>query len=253
MRIRIPLALLFVVAGFGCSGGDEKNEPGFESLAELNARWTLAGTYQFLCDGSPVSTTITAANVYIFNGAFDAMVPWPAPVCGVGAVHLTGLVGPTGKIAGTAALPNGALSDSLSGSCDATSCEGETVNTTEFRFSMVNTGVNPFDDPNWSMSLNCQGGAPFSGVVSISGGQGTSSNTTSRICTDGASEVVADPVSETFTVSITPDGAFSASLTQGTAQTLSFATVLTAISASTLQVDGTVGGTRLFINRNDPD
>lgn len=250
--LRITSAALLVAATASCSSSSGESGPGFTAVSELNAVWTLTGTYQFLCNSSPVSVTITSEPVVIYNGTFDSRIDWPSQVCSVSSVLLTGSVLADGSLIGTAALPNGALSDSIGGKCNLTSCDGETVNTTEFTFSLARTPAGPFDGGGWGITLNCNGGVPF-GVsnATVTDGQYTAPNSTTRICADNSSTVVANPVSETFTLSFQPTGEMTATLTQGTAATINFAGTMTGLTD--IAADGDLGGTRMFINRNDPD
>ena len=248
-------AAVFVAAA--CSSSSGKKGPGFTSLAELNAVWKLTGTYSFICNGTPENIAITNATVTIYGGVFNSYLPWPTTICGSASTQFQGVVNADGSITGTVSINNGGsqLSDTLSGSCSATSCSGQSANTAEFTFNMSNTGTNPFDGSTWSGLLQCSdGGGPSLGsFVTIAQGQYSGPAQSFVICTSGPKIVIATgtPIPETFTVSITSDGNFSASLTQGTADTLSFSTTMTGL-ATTGNVAGT-DGAHLQLARPTPN
>lgn len=233
-----------VLVAAACSSSSGKKGPGFTNLNELNAVWKLNGTYSFLCNGATENVAITNATVYVYNGVFNTTLPWPTAVCGSSGVLFNGVVGADGSITGTVATNGGGstLSDTLSGSCSAASCSGQSANTSEFSFTMTNTGTNPFDGSTWSALLQCSdGGGPSLGsFMTVAQGQYSGPTQTFVICTSGAKIVIPSgtPVPGVFTVTITSDGNFSASVTQGTGDTLTFATTMTSLTTI-----GNVAGT----------
>lgn len=232
----ITVAAAVLVAAACSSSGGGKKGPGFNNLNQLNAVWKLTGTYSFLCNGATENVAITNATVYIFNGVFNTTLQWPTSVCGSNGVLFNGVVGADGSISGTVATNGGGstLSDTLSGSCSATSCSGQSANTSEFSFTMTNTGTNPFDGSTWSASLQCSGGGgpSLGGFITVAQGQYSGPTQGYVICTSGPSITITSgtPVPGVFTVTITSDGNFSASVTQGTGDTLNFATTMTGLT-----------------------
>lgn len=232
-------ALLVAAA---CSGGGGSKGPGFTDLSQLNAVWTLNGTYSFTCNGAPENVAINAAKVWIFNGQFNTTLPWPTSVCGSNGILFQGAVGIDGSISGTVATNGGGstLSDTLAGSCSASACKGSTPSTGEFTFTMTNTGTNPFDGSAWNANVGCAtGGGTGLTNLTISQGQYSGSAQIYVICASGSTVTPAQaPVAGTFTLSVMSNGALSASLVQGTSDTLSFSSTMTGITDS-----GTITGT----------
>lgn len=246
-----------LVVAAACSSPSKKG-PDFTSVAELNSLWKLNGTYSFLCNGAAEHISITNANVYVFNGVFDTTLFWPTAVCGSSGVTFNGVVNLDGSISGNVATNGGGstLSDTLAGSCSTTSCSGNSANTGEFTFTMANTGANPFDGPNWAGSVMCSDGTGVSVGANVSQGASTAATVGYTICTSTGHVLITSgtPVPGMFTVSIAADGALSANLTQGTADTLTFTTTFTDLTGtgSTAGITGT-DGARLQLARATPN
>lgn len=246
-----------LVVAAACSSPSKKG-PDFTSVAELNSLWKLNGTYSFLCNGAAEHISITNANVYVFNGVFDTTLFWPTAVCGSSGVTFNGVVNLDGSISGNVATNGGGstLSDTLAGSCSTASCSGNSANTGEFTFTMANTGANPFDGPNWTGSVQCSDGGGVSVSANVSQGASTAATVGYTLCTSTGHVSITSgtPVPETFTVTVTAAGAFSASLTQGTADTLTFTTTFTDLTGtgSTAGFTGT-DGARLQLARATPN
>ena len=251
------LAALSLVAA-ACGGPSTPAGPGFKSVSELNALWKLNGTYGFQCNGAAENIAMNNAAVYVFNGAFSTTLRWPSSVCGSNGVTFNGVVNADGSISGNVATNGGGstLSDTLKGTCSPTSCSGTSANTAEFSFTMANSGSNPFDGPLWRASFQCSdgGGAGNSGALSA----GAASITTSAfvICTPTGHTSISSGagVQDVFNIRIATDGTLSATVTQGTGDTLSFTTTFTDL-AGTGSGGGILGtdGARLQLNRSAPN
>ena len=260
VRASVRKALSFACAillAAGCGGSSATPGPGFKSVSELNAVWKLNGTYSFQCNGAAENIAINNATVYVLNGAFSTTLPWPTPVCGSNGVTFNGVVSSDGTISGNVATNGGGstLSDTLKGTCSAASCSGTSANTSEFTFTMANSKTNPFDGSRWYASTQCSdgGGSSFAGAVSAGTASGTA--TTGVICTSTGHTTISSgtPVQDVYSIKIAADGTFTASVTQGTGDTLSFATTFTDLTGtSAFGITGT-DGARLQFTRNPPN
>jgi hypothetical protein len=243
----------------GCGGSATSQGPGFTNISQLNSVWKLNGTYGFQCNGAAENIAINNATVYVFNGGFSTTLRWPSAVCGSYGVSFNGVVNSDGSIAGNVATSGGSstLSDTLKGTCSATSCSGTSANTSEFSFTMANSGTNPFDGSPWRASLQCSdgGGVSFSGTVSAGAFSGATPGYVTCTSTGHTTISSGTPPQDAYSIKIAPDGTFTASVTQGTGDTLSFTSTFTDLAGtgnSGSSITGT-DGARLQFARSAPN
>jgi hypothetical protein len=251
--------LLAVACGSSGSGSSGSSAPDFKTVSDLNSLWKLNGTYSFRCNGAAENIAMNNANVYVFNGAFSTTLRWPSSVCGSYGVNFNGVVRADGSISGNVATNGGGstLSDTLSGSCSKASCTGQSANTSEFSFTMANTGSNPFDGSGWHASFQCSNGGGAGAGGSVSNGAASITAQAYVICTSTGHTTISSGsgVQDTFSIQIAPDGTFSASVTQGTGDTLTFTATfadLTGTGNSTVAISGT-DGAHLQFARSPPN
>src|SRR5258708_27560574 len=77
-------------------------------------------------------------------------------ICGFVSLAFRGAIDAAGNLSGNVATNGGTpvLSDSLAGSCNATSCQGHTASTGELSFTLTNTNEDPFDG-SWGLTVKC--------------------------------------------------------------------------------------------------
>jgi len=247
-------AISFVPALGSCGGATAPAPQDFTSLSQLNAIWTLNGTFAFSCNGVDEHEAVTNARIHIFNGAFDERnVALPSAACGIGTIRVQGAIDLTGAISGNVITQGGSptLSDTFSGTCTATSCSAQTANTQLlYPFTLSNTAENVYDGTLWQLAVHCSDGTAMSFASSSSppsldnGGtlQGAGTTCSTSVCTAAGS--TADASTDTWTLSgtVAANGALSATLAQGAAGSLVFSGGASS-SATSLSGTGTFGAT----------
>ena len=228
-------ATLIVPALASCGGGSSAaTAPNFTSLSQLNAIWTLNGTVAFNCNGTAEHEAISGVKIRIFGGSFDERdVPLPTYACGIGTIRFQGAIDLTGSVTGNVSTTTGnpILSDTISGTCTAASCSGQSVNTALLSpFTLSNTMENVYDGTNWQLNVRCSDGNQMalrsSGAPpSIDNGgtlQGAGSTCSGLVCTASGSTTSA--TSNTFSLSGTAsaNGTLAATFAQGAAGSLTF-------------------------------
>jgi hypothetical protein len=259
MKSFFAVLALLVVAACGSGGG---GGGGFSNVSQLDAIWTLNGTYSFNCGGVAEHQIISGAKVYVFGGAFyEKALALPSAICGFGSLTFRGNIDLSGNITGTVVTNGGnpPLSDTLSATCTATSCQGGTANTSNLTFTMTKTAETPFDG-TWSrpdlsfgpgISVVCSNNQfVFAFNLSVSGGSFSSSgNSVSPTAYCTAAGSASQPSSTTVNGTIDNHGNLTATVTQPPGDSLSFSGQLTSLTGGS--VSGTYGAT-LSMSRLQP-
>ncbi len=69
--IVVSLSHAAALVAIACGGGGGGSGPGFNNVSQLNAIWTLSGTYNFTCNGATENEAIAGAKVYLYGGSFN--------------------------------------------------------------------------------------------------------------------------------------------------------------------------------------
>lgn len=244
---------LLLAAGCGPSG---PTGPGFTNVSELDAIWHVTGTFSFMCAGSTENLAIDS-KVYVFAGAFDEPAitypTYPSRVCGTNSFALKGSIDASGNITGNVSTNGGnpVLSDTLTGRCTKTACQGQSANTGLIQFKLANTGEDPFDGAGWSVQMSCSDGmqaVAVNGGATVTGGAFTVSPRTGRVCTSTGS-IFRSPSGSSLAGKITSTGAFSGTLSQGTDPSVTLSGTATSLTS----VTGTGNfGTTITLSRGPP-
>lgn len=236
--------------GSSGSGSGGSSEGGLTSLSQLNAIWTMSGQYSYQCNGVAENESISGARVQIFDGQFnEAVIALPTDTCNFASFLFQGSIDATGAITGTESTNGGnpPLSDTLTGSCSATSCTGSSANTGTLHFTLSNTEENPFDG-TWSIIIACGDGTTIWKLSpTLSGGSFSQTAPGIDSCTDGGEPMANASGNDTLSVSITGDGILTGTLNSTSDGAITFAGTSNA-TATVFSATSTFGST-LYMSR----
>ena len=250
---RLIAAICFVPALGSCGGSSGPPPPNFTSLSQLNAIWTLNGTFAFSCNGVDEHEGVTGAKIHVFNGNFDEPnIALPTAACGIATIRVQGAIDLSGAITGSVITQQGnpVLSDTFSGTCTATSCSAQTANTQLlYPFTLSNTAESVYDGTQWQLAVRCSDGTAMSlassSVPSLDNGgnlQGAGTTCSTSVCTAAGSTTAASTDTWTLSGTVSATGAVSATFAQGAAGSLVF-TGPASTSKTSLSAPGTFGAT----------
>jgi hypothetical protein len=225
MTSSLPSRLLrcsFVALAISCGGGGNGTPPpDFTTLSQLDAMWSLSGTFGLICNGTTEHEGIAGAQIPVFNGSFKQLVQLPTGACGISQILFQGAIALDGSLTGNVSTIGGnpVLSDVLGGTCRASACTGASVNTGLLTFSLSNTRALPFGSP-WSVAIRCSDGTSITAAPvtldssgALVAGGSTFCAADGKACTASGSVAV----TENFALqgNVTAHGALTATLMQG--------------------------------------